>query len=39
MSYAEIIIIGLFGITGLGCICLLGAVWIEAVKVGKREPK
>jgi hypothetical protein len=39
MSYAAIIFLVLFGITGLGCICLLLAVWFEAVKISNEEPE
>jgi hypothetical protein len=36
MSNAAIILFALFGITGLGCICLLLAVWFEAVKISDK---
>jgi hypothetical protein len=39
MSNAAIILFALFGITGLGCICLLLAVWFEAVKISNEEPE
>jgi len=39
MTYAAIILFALFGITGIGCICLLLAVWFEAVKISNKEPE
>ena len=37
MTYAAIFLFALFGITGLGCICFLLAVWFEAVKISNEE--
>jgi hypothetical protein len=37
MTYAAIILFALFGITGLGCISLLLAVWFEAIKISNKE--
>jgi hypothetical protein len=39
MNNAAIILLGLFGLTGLGCISLLLAVWFEAVKISNDEPE
>ena len=39
MTYAAVILFALFGITGIGCICLLLAVWFEAIKISNEEPE
>jgi hypothetical protein len=39
MNNAAIIIFGLFGLTGIGCMALFLAVWIEAVKISNEEPE
>lgn len=36
MSYAAVILLGLFGITGIGCMVFLLAVWFEAVKISDK---
>lgn len=39
MTNAAIILFALFGITGIGCMALLLAVWFEAVKISNEEPE
>lgn len=39
MSCAVIILFALFGMTGVCCISLLVAVWIDAVKISDKEPE
>ena len=36
MTRAAIVLFGLFGITGIGCMALLVSVWIEAVKISDK---
>tara|TARA_R110000868_G_scaffold375964_1_gene640663 strand:- start:804 stop:920 length:117 start_codon:yes stop_codon:yes gene_type:complete len=37
MTNAAIIILGLFGLTGIGCMAVLVSVWIEAVKISDKS--
>ena len=39
MNNAAIILLGLFGLVGIGCMALLLAVWFEAVKISNEEPE
>lgn len=36
MSNAAIILLALFGLTGIGCMALLVSIWIEAVKISDK---